>query len=522
MNRDDSLARLSSRHDPWDMAVIGGGATGLGIAVDAASRGYAVVLLERSDFGKGTSSRSTKLIHGGVRYLKQGNLSLVRESLHERGLLFANAPHLVSDRELIVPSYAWWEKPFYGTGLKAYSLLAGRRGLGGSTLLSRDETLQRVPTLATAGLRGGVAYHDGQFDDARMLIALARTANRHGACLLNYAAVIVLHHDAGGAVKGLTMRDELSGVEHNIEARAIINATGPFTDAVRRLDDAAQAPIISPSQGAHIVLPRRFLPGSSAVMVPRTSDGRILFAIPWQGHALIGTTDTPIRDTPAEPTALTSEIEFLLATAGRYLNPQPAESDILSVFVGIRPLVNPKGAKSTAAISREHLIDVSRSGLLTIAGGKWTTYRKMAEDAVGLAARHARLEARPCVTQTLRLHGWHADPASLGDWASYGSDANELQELATTSPELSERLHPELPIAGAQIAWAARHEMAQTLEDVLARRTRALFLNARAAVEMAPAAVEILARELGRDAAWAEAQLAEFRELAANYRYKSE
>lgn len=517
MNRTASLTRIAARAEPWDIAVIGGGATGLGIAVDAASRGLAVVLLEQRDFGKGTSSRSTKLVHGGVRYLQQGNVSLVMEALKERGLLLQNAPHLVSDLEFIVPNYAWWEAPFYGIGLKVYDLLAGKYGFGRSRLLSKEEVLERIPTLEHDGLRGGVSYHDGQFDDARLLVTLARTATNAGACLVNYAAVTALHRGGEGFVDGLTFSDEEAGGSHRIRARCVINATGPFCDAVRRLDDPEAAPMISPSQGVHIVLPRRFLPGDTAIMVPHTRDGRVMFAVPWHGHAVVGTTDTGIEAASLDPRPLEGEVDFILETAAGYLEENPTRQDILSVFTGIRPLVKADGAGNTAALSRDHTIQVSASGLLTITGGKWTTYRNMAQDAVDHALVLAHLEERSCVTKELRLHGWHEAAREFGELHVYGADAPELLRLAGSEPALGARLHPELPVIGAQIVWAARHEMARTLEDVLARRTRALFLNARAALAMAPAAARLLARELGRDEAWQAAQLADFRAIVDTF-----
>ena len=517
MHRDDSLARITARAEPWDIAVIGGGATGMGIAVDAASRGFSVVLLEGCDFGKGTSSRSTKLVHGGVRYLQQGNVSLVMEALKERGLLLQNAPHLVSDLEFIVPNYAWWEAPFYGIGLKVYDLLAGKYGFGRSRLLSKDEVLQRIPTLEHDGLRGGVSYHDGQFDDARLLVTLARTAASSGACLLNHAPVTALHRGADGFLDGLSFTDAESGAGHRVHARCVINATGPFCDAVRRFDDPAAAPMISPSQGVHIVLPRRFLPGDTAIMVPHTRDGRVMFAVPWHGHAIVGTTDTAIATASPDPRPLEGEVDFILETASGYLEENPTRADILSVFTGIRPLVKADGAGSTAALSRDHTIQVSASGLLTITGGKWTTYRNMAQDAVDHALVLAHLEDRPCVTRELRLHGWHEHAREHGELHVYGADAPALLQLAASDPALGRPLRPELPVIGAQIVWAARHEMARTVEDVLARRTRALFLNAAAALAMAPEVARLLAAELGRDEGWQAAQLAEFRVIANTF-----
>ena len=502
MKREAFLQRILERPDPWDIAVIGGGATGAGIALDAAARGYTVALFERGDFGKGTSSRSTKLVHGGVRYLQQGNIPLVMEALKERGLLLKNAPHLVRDLEFIVPNYAWWEAPFYGIGLKVYDLLAGRYGFGASRVLSREQVLERIPTLSRDGLRGGVMYHDGQFDDTRLLIDLVQSAAEHGACPLNYARADGFTKDRHGFITGLNFCDEESSTHHAIAARCVVNATGPFCDAVRRADEPAVAPMIAPSQGVHLVFDRTFLPGSAAIMVPHTRDGRVMFAIPWHGHTLVGTTDTPIAESTAEPTAREEEVDFLLATAGEYLAKRPERADILSLFTGIRPLVNADGGAHTAALSRDHTIEISPSGLLTIAGGKWTTYRKMAEDAVDHAAVLAHLDERPCVTRDLPIR----------DYRSTGID-----ELIRAQPALAERLHASLPITAAQVVWAARHECARTAEDVLARRTRALFLNTAAALAMAPAVARLLARELGRNESWQQEQLAAFREVATHF-----
>ncbi len=517
MDRETSVRQLLSRHEPWDMAVIGGGATGVGIAVDAASRGYSVCLVEQSDFGKGTSSRSTKLVHGGVRYLQQGNVSLVMEALKERGILRQNAPHLVQDLAFVVPNYAWWEAPFYGIGMKVYDVLAFRYEFPKSRQLSKEEVLARIPNLEQEGLRGGVLYHDGQFDDARLLIDLAQTAEQQGAVLLNYARVVGLTRDAEGFVDGFIFTDLESLMQHTIRARCVINATGAFSDAIRKLDDPDAKTMIAPSQGVHLTLERSFLSGDSAVMVPKTSDGRVMFAIPWHRHTLIGTTDTPIAQVSLEPVALEEEIDFLLDTASRYLARRPTRADILSVFVGIRPLVKASEVASTAALSREHTIEVSRSGLLSIAGGKWTTYRKMAEDCVDHAATLAKLDERPCVTKTLSIHGHHQHAEQFGDLRYYGSDALALGELKTASPELARQLDPALPIQAVQVVWAVRQEMARTVDDVLARRTRALFLNAKAAIAMAPAVAKIMAAELGRDERWQNEQVAEFTAMAQGY-----
>lgn len=510
MTREDHLQRLLSHDRPFDIVVIGGGATGAGISLDAAARGYSVALLEAHDFGKGTSSRSTKLIHGGVRYLQQGNISLVMEALKERGLLRDNAPHLVHDLAFVVPNYAWWEAPFYGIGMKVYDVLAGKHGFGKSRHLSKADVLARIPTLETGGLRGGVLYYDGQFDDARLLINLVQTAAGQGAVLLNYAPVTTLLKQ-DGLISGVTFIDSETGQSHAIAARCVINATGPFSDSLRKLDDPATAQMIAPSQGVHIVLDGSFLGQETAIMVPRTSDGRVLFAIPWHGHALIGTTDTPIDSTPIEPDAREEEIGFILETARRYLARPPSREDIRSIFTGIRPLVR-GDAGTTAALSRDHTITISNSGLLTIAGGKWTTYRKMAQDAVDHAATLAELEERPCATAALRIHGYDTDAERHGDLAVYGSDAPRIMELNE-----AEALHAGLSISTAQVRWAAREEMARTVEDILARRTRALFLNVRAAVEAAPRVAALLAEELGRDADWQIQQVIEFTTIAKHF-----
>src|SRR5882757_9058586 len=402
MNRKEMIRALESTLE-WDLCIIGGGATGLGIAVDAASRGFRTLLLEQYDFSKGTSSRSTKLVHGGVRYLQQGNIKLVTEALHERGILHKNAPHLVKDQSFIVPNYKWWEGPYYGIGLKVYDWMAGSLGLGSSRLLSREETLQMAPTLDAEGLRGCVLYHDGQFDDARLAIHLAQTAAREGAVLLNYCRVEGFVK-TGGEVSGVRATDVFSGVEYTIRAKVVINATGVFTDSVLRMDDAASEPIIAPSQGVHIMLDKDFLPGDAAILVPHTDDGRVLFAVPWHNKIIIGTTDTPIDQPSTEPRALPEEINFILQQIGRYLSKDPTVKDIRSVFAGLRPLVK-ANSKKTAELSRDHLILVADSGLITITGGKWTTYRRMAEDTVNTAIEKAGLPKRDCITADLPIHG---------------------------------------------------------------------------------------------------------------------
>ncbi len=517
MDRKQMLDRVIAREDPWDLVVIGGGATGVGVAVDAASRGFAVLLLEREDFCKGTSSRSTKLVHGGVRYLEQGNVSLVMEALKERGILRQNAPHLVHDLAFVVPNYSWWEAPFYGIGMKLYDMLAGKYGFGHSRILSREQTLERLPNLQTEGLRGGVVYYDGQFDDSRLLIHMAMTAAEQGATLLNYMPVTELLKDDEGYVNGVLARDQESGREFAIRSRVVVNATGIFADEVRRFAEPQLADMIAPSQGIHLVFDSSFLSADSAIMVPHTSDGRVLFAIPWHNHTVVGTTDTPIQQPVYDPLPLEEEIEFVLETAGQYLSHPPKRSDVLSVYVGIRPLVKAQNAaSSTASLSRDHTIHVDNSGLLTIVGGKWTTYRHMAEDCVNHAITLGQLSEEPCKTRTLKIHGYREDVDDLGELAVYGSDAEGVRALMNEAG-LGTPLHPDLPYCGAEVVWAVRYEMARTVDDVLSRRTRALFLNARAAIDMAPTVARLMARELGQGEPWIAAQLASFLPLAHQY-----
>lgn len=523
MNRDDALRRIREREtegSAWDVVVIGGGATGVGVAVDAASRGHSVALFEQSDFGKGTSSRSTKLVHGGVRYLQQGNVPLVMEALRERGILRENAPHLVTDLPFVVPNYKWWEAPFYGVGMRVYDVLAGKYGFGHSKNLSVEETIERLPTIETEGLRGGVVYHDGQFDDARLLVHLAMTAAEQGAALVNYCPVVGLVKDTDGFTSGVRVRDAETGEEITVRASVVVNATGAFTDGVRAMDDPASKPIIRPSQGVHIVLDRDFLPGSNAIMVPQTDDGRVLFAIPWHERVLVGTTDTPIDDVELEPRAMEEEVDFLVEHAARYLTRDPTTDDIKSVFVGIRPLVAEGEAEETAEISREHAVRISDSGLLTIAGGKWTTYRKMAQDVVDFCETLGDLESRTCVTEDLQVHGWHQHADQFGRLAVYGSDAVDLQELSAGDPALAEPVHPALELTRAEVVWACREEMARTVDDVLARRSRSLILDARAAGSAAAAVAELMSRELGRDSSWVDDQVEAFDAIAALHVWK--
>ncbi|WP_437206688.1 glycerol-3-phosphate dehydrogenase/oxidase [Planctomicrobium sp. SH664] len=486
LDRDRSLNELPGT--VWDVIVIGGGATGLGTALDAVTRGYKTLLLESKDFAQGTSSRSTKLIHGGVRYLKQGNVSLVRESLHERGLLLRNAPGLVRPLEFIIPTRSFFETGFYAVGLKAYDLLAGKLGVERSRSLSLAEVRNRIPTIQTTSLYGGVSYFDAQFDDARLAVAIAQAAADHGATILNQFPVIGLLKRQG-KVAGVAARDSETGREFELPARAVINATGVFTDAIRQLDEPQHSSTLLPSQGVHIVLDREFLPGNAAIIVPKTDDGRVLFVIPWHGYALVGTTDTPVNGTLSEPRARADEIDYLLTYAGKYLNRIPERRDIRSVFVGVRPLVKAADTTVTSKLSRDHVVGVSRSGLVNVTGGKWTTYRRMAADTVAAAIGAGELPARPCVTDTLRL-------------------IPDNVQSAPASPVV---------VSDEFVVQAVREEMARQVEDVLARRARLLFVDAPAALSAAPRVARVMARELGRDDSWINQQLEQFEAVGRQY-----
>jgi len=501
--------------ETWDLVVVGGGATGLGVAVDAVTRGYRTLLLEARDFAKGTSSRSTKLIHGGVRYLEQGRVGLVREALRERGMLCENAPHLVHDLAFVVPAYSWWSRPYFGLGLKVYDLLAGGLGSRASRSINRQEALERLPTLRSEGLRGGSLYYDGQFDDARLAVALLRTAVDQGGCALNYFPVTSLQH-RDGRICGVNARDAETGEEFSIEAHGVINATGIFADTLRSLDDPSSRAIIAPSRGIHLVLGREFLPGNSALLIPRTEDGRVLFTIPWHDRVLLGTTDTPVNDVEWEPKPAREDVDYLLEYAGRYLVKAPKRSDVLSQFAGLRPLLKNQHTTKSSQLSRELSLTTSSSGLVTITGGKWTTYRLMAEQAVDQAVAVAGLEKRPCVTLAWKLHG--AEDVSPADpLSAYGSDRPALLQLCSERPDWEARLDPRLPYLAGEVVWAARFESARTVEDVLARRLRALFLDAQASLDVAPRVAALLAEELAQESTWVEGQLEDYRAVACNY-----
>jgi len=521
VQRATQLQRFSEEAEPWDILVIGGGASGLGVAVDAATRGLRTMLLEAHDFAKGTSSRSTKLVHGGVRYLAQGNVGLVREALRERGRLLRNAPHLCHDQAFVIPCYRWWETAWYRVGLGMYDLLARKLSLGRTRALSKAETLKQLPGITTEGLRGGILYHDGQFDDARLAVALAHTAVDRGACVLNHARVVELLKDDEGKVIGAVMEDALDGTRHTIHAKVVINCTGVFTNEVLAMDSSDTKDHIVPSQGIHLVLDRSFMPGDAALMIPSTPDGRVLFAIPWHDRLVVGTTDIPVDAVSDEPKPLEKEIDFVLETVGRYLTRRPVRADVLSMYAGLRPLAKPQQGKAqeTKEISRGHRVLIADSGLVSLIGGKWTTYRSMAEDVMDQAVERFGPKAGPCITAALPIHGktdgvdTEADPLAI-----YGSAAAVIRAMTQGVPSLSERLHPFFPYTLAEVLFAVRHEMACTVEDVLARRVRLLFLDANAALQAAPKVAEMMARELGKDEAWIAEQLAAFDALTAGYR----
>lgn len=515
------LEELKSQGDQtWDIVVIGGGATGLGTALEATTRGFKTLLLEQADFAKGTSSRSTKLVHGGVRYLAQGDVGLVREALKERGLLLRNAPHLVKNLSFIIPAYQWWTGPYYAVGLKVYDGLSGKLSLGSSKFISKKKALAALPTLKQKGLKGGIMYQDGQFDDARLALNIAQTAAKAGATILNYFKVTGLKKSPSGKIQAVQATDLETRDTYDIQAKLVINATGVFVDDILRMDQPEAKKTVKPSQGVHIVLDKKFLPSDSALMIPKTEDGRVLFAIPWHEKVVVGTTDTPIERASLEPRALDEEIDFILRTAQQYLSTPPQKEDVRAVYSGLRPLAAPQGdSQKTKEISRSHKIVVSDSHLITIIGGKWTTYRKMGEDVIDKAIQVGDLEKRASITAELAIHG-HTNGqknASEDFLKIYGSDAQAIRELMEESKDLQAKLHPDYAFNQAQVVWAAREEMARTVEDVLSRRMRILLQDAQASLEMAPQVARLLASELGKDEAWQRQQVEEYQELAKGY-----
>jgi glycerol-3-phosphate dehydrogenase len=518
--RQNILTQLTDSKAEFDILVIGGGASGMGSALEAASRGYKTLLLEQSDFSKGTSSRSTKLVHGGVRYLAQGNISLVLEALRERGRLKRNAPHLVKDQSFIIPCYQWWCVPFYTIGLTLYDLLAGKRSISRSVPLSKKGVQRALPTLKKSRLRGGVRYYDCQFDDARLNLNLCQTLFEHGGLALNYMEVTGLKMDKG-RVKGVNATDLETGREFVIAAKSVINATGVFVDQILKMEDPKARDVVKPSQGIHLVMDRSFLKGQEALMIPKTSDGRVLFAVPWHNRVVVGTTDVEKQVAELEPHAEETEVNYILETAKLYMIDAPGREDVLSVFTGLRPLAAPSAeGKKTKEISRGHKIFESNGGLVTVIGGKWTTYRKMGEDVVDTAVSRADLPIKRSVTKDLKIHGYQENTNLSDPLYWYGSDRLILNELIRKDPEMGEVLSEKLHIYKAQVVWAAREEMARTLEDCLSRRIRALQLDAGESIRIAPRAAEIMAKELGYNKGWIDRQVKEFSQLASDHLLK--
>lgn len=488
----------------FDIVIIGGGATGLGAAVDAASRGYTTLLIEAIDFGKGTSSRSTKLVHGGVRYLAQGNIKLVREALQERGRLLKNAPHICSVQPFVVPAYSWWDKYFYGIGLMVYDILAAKLSLGKTTWLSKKKTINLIPAIQPTGLKGGVLYYDGQFNDSRLCIDLATTAVQQGATVLNYCKAIGIHKE-NNKITGVQCKDTITNEVFSVQAKSVINATGVFTDTILQMDEAGRDSLVRPSQGIHLVVDKKFFPGTSALMVPKTDDGRVFFAVPWLDTVVLGTTDTGVDHILEEPVALEEEIHFVLSHFNRYSSQSISRSDVLSVYAGLRPLVKAKSGTATALLSRDHTLLVSPGGLISITGGKWTTYRKMAQDAIDNAIFSAKLEKKKmCTTKEL----------AIGD---VRGREERIKEIESTDQTLTTPLVEGHSIKLSEIVYATRYELAMTVEDFLSRRTRLLLLDARAAATAAPVVAELMATELGMNNQWIEKQVKAFAALAQQY-----
>ena len=517
MIRDEMIKKVSNTTEEYDFIIIGGGATGIGIALEASARGYSVVLLEKSDFTKGTSSKATKLMHGGVRYLAQGDIGLVREAVVERGLMLRNAPHIVKSQSFVIPTHGLYDEILYTVGLTFYDLLAGKLSLGRSKRISKAKTLKRISLINPDKISAGVVYFDGQFDDSRMAINTLQSASEMGATVINYCNVNNLIKDDAGKLTGVSFTDEESGKIHEIKGKQIVNATGVFADDVLRMDSPGAKKTIAPSQGVHLILDKSFLPGDDAITIPKTDDGRVLFLVPWHNRVIVGTTDTPIAEESLEPVALEEEVNFILNTAGRYLTKAPKRSDVLSVYAGLRPLAATQGDGSkTKEISRSHKIYTSDSGMLTMVGGKWTTFRKMGEDLVNKSEKLHGWAHIPTQTRHLKIHGYKENVDFTAPYYFYGSDEEKMLKLAKDK-DLEAFVSPSSNVIEAQVVWAVQNEMARTVEDFLARRTRCQLLDARESLEMAPKVAEIMAKELGKDIHWQKSQIADYQKVTSNY-----
>ncbi|XP_075140584.1 glycerol-3-phosphate dehydrogenase, mitochondrial isoform X2 [Leptodactylus fuscus] len=545
-SREAQLLTLENTKE-FDVLVIGGGATGCGCALDAVTRGLKTALVERDDFSSGTSSRSTKLIHGGVRYLQKAIMrldveqyKLVKEALHERANLLEIAPHLSAPLPIMLPVYKWWQMPYYWVGIKAYDLVAGSQCLKTSYVLSKSKALELFPMLQKDRLVGAIVYYDGQHNDARMNLAIALTAARYGAATANYTEVVGLLkktdlESGTERVCGARCRDVLTGQEFNVRAKCVINATGPFTDSLRKMDNQQTSKICQPSAGVHIVMPGYYSPDNMGLLDPATSDGRVIFFLPWEKMTIAGTTDTPTEVTH-HPIPTEEDINFILTEVRNYLSSdvEVRRGDVLAAWSGIRPLVTNPNSTDTQSISRNHVVDVSETGLVTIAGGKWTTYRSMAEDTLDAAIKAHNLKSGPCRTVGLFLEGGKDWSPTLyirlvQDYglesevaqhlaATYGDKAFEVAKLAKVTgkrwPIVGKRLVSEFPYIEAEVKYALR-EYACTAVDVISRRTRLAFLNVQAAEEALPRIVDIMGKELN----WKDQRKKEELEAAKQFLY---
>lgn len=518
MQRDKAIERIRLTNEKYDFIIIGGGATGIGIALEAATRGYKTILLEKSDFTKSTSSKSTKLVHGGVRYLAQGNIALVREACIERGRLLRNAPHLVKNQPFVIPTFNWFDELIYTVGLTFYDMLAGKYSLGRSLRITKKKAISSLPTIQADKITAGVLYYDGQFDDSRLALNVIQSAAENGAIAINYMPVHRILKDSNGSNNGVEATDEETGEKFTIYGKAVVNATGVFADDILQMDNPTKQKTIRPSQGIHLVLDKSFLPGNCALMIPKTDDGRVLFAVPWYGKLVVGTTDTPINTPDLEPIALDEEIEFILNTMAKYLTKKPLRSDVLSIFAGLRPLAASKsGSAKTKEISRSHKIYVSKSHLFSIIGGKWTTFRRMAQDLVDKVEKTKRLSRTISVTKDFRIHGYKTGIDETNPFCFYGSDIDYIAKMKKDEHGMDQLLSSSLNLYAAQVAWAVRNEMARTVEDVLSRRVRCLLLDARESMIIAPKVAEIMAKELNKDETWQKHQVNDFMKIASKY-----
>jgi glycerol-3-phosphate dehydrogenase len=513
IKRSDLLNKIKDTKQ-FDVVIIGGGAVGLGAGLDASSRELKTLVIEKYDFAKGTSSRSTKLLHGGVRYLAQLHFNLVKDSLREKERLYNNAPHLTKDCEFIIPCYKYFDMLFYRAGLFLYDVLAGFPKGHTSGFLSKAALIKKYPNIKQQGLVGGIVYHDGIFDDARLALSLSRSIIALKSFAINYCEAIDFIKE-NGKIVGVVVKDRLSGEEFTVSSSCVLNATGIFSDEIRNIDQPNSPAIVQQAQGVHIVVDKKHFNSAESLLIPKTDDGRVLFTVPWHGEVLVGTTDTKVEESKIEPVAFKEEINFIIGNINKYLEKPITEKDILSIYAGIRPLIK-QDSSNTSAISREEKMVLSQSNLVSVIGGKWTSYRRMSEKVVDFLIANKLVKAGKSNTANLQLHGFlkREYVEILDDHIrQYGSDLKILKTLEGNE----EKIHPKMPFTKAQVLYALRYEQAQTVDDVLARRTRALFLNAKYAKEAAQTVAEIMAKELGKNQAWIKEQVAYFEDVAKNY-----